>query len=235
MLAVTPADELGARAADPFCGSAVLGAINELADFSHSKAIADLISDNSKAKDRLILTLGRIGPPRYANFIGRWRDDAEPEVRRSVADALGLVDNPTVTIPVLVQMLARGTGAEAFGVKWEAARSLLSVAKRPGGDAVRPRLVALLGEPDALTVTLAAWDLGQLGDARGLTKLRDLTGHPVGLPAHLGERWRSVVQRRVPDRSNSLGIPSPEAALGARDLLARFRSTDQPETTPNSS
>jgi HEAT repeat protein len=26
-------------------------------------------------------------------------------------------------------------------------------------------------------VTLAAWDLGQLGDARGLTKLRDLTGH----------------------------------------------------------
>src|SRR5439155_23135517 len=51
LLAVTPADELGARAADPFCGSAVLGAINELADFSHSKAIADLISDNSKAKE----------------------------------------------------------------------------------------------------------------------------------------------------------------------------------------
>ena len=174
---MTPADALGARAADPFCGSGVLGAINELADFSHSKAIADLITDGNPSKDRLILTLGKIGPPRYANFIGRWRDDAEPEVRRSVADALGLVDNPTVTIPVLVQMLARGTGAEGFGVKWEAARSLLSVAKRPGGDAVRPRLVALLGEPDAMTVTLAAWDLGQLGDARGLTKLRDLTGH----------------------------------------------------------
>jgi len=78
LLAVTPADELGARAADPFCGSGVLGAINELADFSHSKAIADLISDNNKAKDRLILTLGKIGPPRYANFIGRWREDPEP-------------------------------------------------------------------------------------------------------------------------------------------------------------
>src|SRR5207247_2298998 len=117
-------------AADPFCGSAVLGAINELADFSHSKAIADLISDNSKAKDRLILTLGRIGPPRYANFIGRWREDSEPEVRRSVASALGLIDNPSITIPVLVQLLARGKGSEASGVKWEASESLVKVGKR---------------------------------------------------------------------------------------------------------
>ena len=44
---MTPADALGARAADPFCGSGVLGAINELADFSHSKAIADLITDGN--------------------------------------------------------------------------------------------------------------------------------------------------------------------------------------------
>src|SRR5438105_14926640 len=95
-------------------------------------------------------------------------------MRRSVAGALGLVDNPAVTIPVLVQMLARDTGPEAFGVKWEAARSLLSVARRPGGDAVRPRLGALLGEPDAMTVTLAAGGLGQLGDARGRAKPRDL-------------------------------------------------------------
>ena len=109
LLAVTPADDLAGCAADPFCGSGVLGAINELADFSHSKAIADLISDGNAAKDRLILTLGRIGPPRYANFIGRWRDDADPEIRRSVASALGSLDNPGVTIPVLVQLLARGT------------------------------------------------------------------------------------------------------------------------------
>ena len=57
---MTPADALGARAADPFCGSGVLGAINELADFSHSKAIADLITDGNPSKDRLILTLGKI-------------------------------------------------------------------------------------------------------------------------------------------------------------------------------
>jgi HEAT repeat protein len=174
---VTPADELGARAADPFCGSGVLGAINEMADFSHSKAIADLITDGHAARDRLILTLGKVGPPRYANFVGRFKDDADPEIRRAVAGALGLLDNPPVTVPVLVQLLARGEGADVFGVKWEAAQSLLAVAKRPGGDVVRPRLAALLGEADGVTVALAARTLAALANARGLTKLRELTTH----------------------------------------------------------
>lgn len=177
MLAVTPADELGARAADPFCGSGVLGAIDALADFSHSNAIGELIKDGNPARDRLVLTLGKIAPARYANFIGRYRDDPDAEMRRSVAAALGSMNNAAITIPVLVQLLAKGAGPEAFGVKWEAAQSLLKVAKRPGGDAVRPRLEALLAEPDGITATLAARDLAQLGDARGTTKLRQLTGH----------------------------------------------------------
>ena len=174
---MTPADELAARAADPFCGSGVLGAINELADFSHSKAIADLISAGNASRDRLVLTLGRIGPPRYANFIGRWRDDPDPGMRRSVADALGLIDNPAVTIPVLIQLLARGTGPDAFSVKWEASESLIAIAKRPGGDAVRPRVAGLLGEADTLTAVLAARVLAVVGDARGVGKLRELAGH----------------------------------------------------------
>src|SRR5881409_69456 len=179
--------------------SGMLGAINELADFSHSKAIADLISDNNKAKDRLILTLGRIGPPRYANFIGRWREDSEPEVRRSVASALGLIDNPSITIPVLVQLLARGKGSEASGVKWEASESLVKVGKRPGGDAVRPRLAGLLGEPDGLTVALAARALAALGDARGVTKLRELTTH-----AESGTRQEAVLALgTLPDKGGA--------------------------------
>ena len=208
MLAVTPADDLAARAADPFCGSGVLGAINELADFSHSKAIADLISDGNPAKDRLILTLGRIGPPRYANFIGRWRDDADPEIRRSVASALGSLDNPGVTIPVLIQLLARGTAADAFAVKWEASESLVRIAKRPGGDAVRPRLVALLGEPDGVTAALAARTLAAAGDARGVSKLREVADHVdararqeavLALGALLDNGGAAVVRRRLKD------------------------------------
>jgi len=205
---VTPADELAARAADPFCGSGVLGAINELADFSHSKAIADLISAGNPSRDRLVLTLGRIGPPRYANFIGRWRDDPDPMMRRSVADALGLIDNPGVTIPVLIQALARGTGADAFGVKWEASESLIAVAKRPGGDAVRPRVAALLGEADTVTAVLAARVLATVGDVRGVGKLRELAGHAdartrqeaiVTLGALSDRGGADVVRRRLKD------------------------------------
>jgi len=205
---VTPADELAARAADPFCGSNVLGAINELADFSHSKAIADLISAGNASKDRLILTLGRIGPPRYANFIGRWRDDPDPQVRRSVASALGVIDNPGVTIPVLIQLLARGSASDAFGVKWEASESLIGIAKRPGGDAARPRVAALLGEADTMTAVLAARVLAAVGDARGVAKLRDLAGHAdartrqeaiLALGALPDRGGADVVRRRLKD------------------------------------
>jgi HEAT repeat protein len=174
---VTPADELAARAADPFCGSGVLGAIDALADFSHSNALGELIKAGNPAKDRLVLTLGRVAPPRYANFIGRYRDDPDPEMRRSVASALGSIDNPATTMPVLIQLLARGTGADDFGVKWEAAQSLVRIGRRAGGDAVRPRLAALLTEPDGATVALAARALAQLGDTHGASTLRRLATH----------------------------------------------------------
>jgi HEAT repeat protein len=196
---VTPADHLAARAADPFCGSGVLGAIDQLADFSHSKAIADLITAGNPSKDRLILTLGKIGPPRYANFIGRLRDDPDPQVRRGVAAALGMIDNPGVTIPVLIQLLARGSASDAFGVKWEASESLGAIGKRSGGDAVRPRLAALLGEADAMTVALAARALAVAGDARGVTKLREVTSH-----ADAGARQEAVLALgALPDRGGA--------------------------------
>jgi HEAT repeat protein len=196
---VTPADDLAARSADPFCGSGVLGAIDQLADFSHSKAIDDVISAGNPAKDRLILTLGKIGPPRYANFIGRWRDDPDVQVRRGVAGALGMLDNPGVTLPVLIQLLARGTASDAFSVKWEASESLAAIGKRPGSDAVRPRLVALLGEADPITVVSAARALAVAGDARGVTKLRELTSH-----ADAGARQEAVLALgALPDRGGA--------------------------------
>jgi HEAT repeat protein len=166
---VTPADELAARAADPFCGSNVLGAVNELADFSHSKAIADLISAGNPSKDR---------------------------------------DNPGVTIPVLIQLLARGSASDAFGVKWEASESLIAIAKRPGSDAARPRVAALLGEADTMTAVLAARVLAAVGDARGVAKLRDLPGHAdartrqeaiLALGALPDRGGADVVRRRLKD------------------------------------
>ena len=165
---------LGARGYAPFCAISVLGAIHELADASHSKAMSDLVT-NGRWKGELLFTLGKVGPPRYANFIGRYRDDPDADVRAGVAAGLGLIDNEPVTVPVLVSMLARNDADLA--VKWEAARSLAAVAKRKSSGGVRQRVVELYKDPNPMTVTLAARVLAETGDARGVEKLRDLTAH----------------------------------------------------------
>jgi len=65
-----------------------------------------------------------------------------------------------------------------FSIQWEAGQSLIAVAKRKSPDGVRRRLVELFQEPHGMTVVIAARALAATGDARGVTKLRDLTTHP---------------------------------------------------------
>lgn len=206
---MTPADRLVERTYDPFCGNGVLATINELADFSHSRALADLVAEG-KWKGELLITLGKVAPPRYANFIGRYKDDADPLVRRAVAVALGLIDNEAITVPVLIQLLGRGDQKDDFSVKWDAAGSLIKVARRPGAEGARRRLLGLLQERDAVTVALAARALAAVGDARGLLKLQALASHSdprvreeavlfLGEAADKGST--DIVTRRLKDES----------------------------------
>jgi len=203
---VTPAEVLGARGYEPFCGVSVLGAIHALADATHSKAMSDLVNEG-KWKGELLFTLGKVGPPRYANFIGRYRDDSDASVRRGVAAALGLIDNEGVAVPVLVSMLARNDGD--FAVKWEAASSLIAVARRKSPDGVRRRVIELFKEPGAMTVVLAARVLASTADAAGLDKLRLLTAH---------------ADRRV--RQEALFALGALADPGSREVIARRLNDD---------
>ena len=206
---MTPADVFAERRYEPFCGNTVLATINALADFSHSKAMADLVVAG-KWKGELLVTLGKVGPPRYANFIGRYKDDPDLSVRQAVAAALGLIDNETIAVPVLIQLLSRGDKKEDFAVRWEAGSSLAKVAGRKGSEGVRRRLSDLLQERNPMTAVLAARALGAVGDARGLTKLRELTSHgdaavrqeavlALGEAADTGSR--EVLVRRLKDDS----------------------------------
>ncbi len=206
---MTPGDAFADRAYDPFCERSVLAAINELADFSHSKAMADLVTAG-KWRPELLITLGKVAPPRYANFIGRYKDDPDASVRAAVAMALGLIDNEAITVPVLIQLLSRGDPSKDFFVKWAADNSLVAVAKRKGAENVRRRLADLLQERDRITVALAARALTALGDARGLVKLRELASDAdlrvrqesvllLGEAADKGSR--EIVTRRLQDES----------------------------------
>lgn len=153
----------------------MLAAIHALADFSHSKAMADLVTAG-KWRPELLITLGKVAPPRYAHFIGRWKDDPDPSVRRAVAVALGLMDNETITIPVLIQLLTRGDSEDEFPVRWAADESLVALARRPGGEKTRRRLADLLLDRDRMTVVLAARALALVKESRGVEKLREQTG-----------------------------------------------------------
>ncbi len=170
-LALTPGDAIAGRGFDPFCENSLLGAIYQLADFSHSKAMADLVSQG-KWKPELLITIGKVGLPRYAHFISRYKDDPEVTVRTAVARGLGLIANEQVAVAVLIQLLSRS--GEEFSVKWEASDSLIAVGKRGKVPALTSRLADLLKEQDKATVLLAARTLAQLGDEAGFLKLRAL-------------------------------------------------------------
>lgn len=234
---MTPADRLAARAADPFCARGVLGAIHELADSTHSNALANLITAGT-FRPELLITLGKVGLPRYANFIGRYKDDAGAEVRQAVATALGLIDNVTVALPALVHLLAARTAADEFPVRWEASESLIRIAKRKDGDGARRRLAELLSERDAMTVTLGARALAAAGDARGVQKLRDLTTHAdarvreeatlaLGALADVG--GREALGRRLQDVSLAVRATAVYALgrIGDASMAATLRAAVQ--------
>ncbi|MDH7499107.1 MAG: HEAT repeat domain-containing protein [candidate division NC10 bacterium] len=172
-LPLTPQDELAERFFDPFCENSVLAAIHQLADFSHSKAMADLIAQGSRWRPELLITLGKVGLPRYAHFISRYKDDQKAEVRIAVAQALGMMDNDAITIPVLLQLLSRRD--EEFSVRWAADQSLIQIGKRKGNPRLKQQLAGLLKGEDKMTVALAARALAHLGEGKGLLKLRDFT------------------------------------------------------------
>lgn len=200
-LALTPGDLVWSRQYDPFGDSAVLSAIHTLADYSHSKPMADLVTEGTW-RPQLLVTLGRVGLPRYAYFISKYKDDPEPQVRRAVAAALGLIDNDAITVPVLLQLLSRA--GEEFFVKVDASDSLVTIGKRRTPVALAPRLTELLKAPDRMTALLAARTLAALGREAGVLALRAMAASPAP---------------RI--RSEAVTYLGEVADAGAKDLLVR--------------
>jgi len=170
-LVLTPGDELLSREHDPFPPSDVLWAVHQLADFSHLKTMADIVSEG-KWKEQLITTIGKVGHPRYAYFIGGYKDDKAVGVRIAVAHGLGLIKNDDFTLPLLIQLLSRSN--EDFLVRWEASNALVTMGKRGDAQSVRKRLGDLLRDREKLTVLLTARALAILGEEKGSLRLREM-------------------------------------------------------------
>lgn len=170
-LVLTPGDEFIDRRYEPFLLSDVLSAINQLANYSHLKTMADIVSEG-KWKPDLITIIGKVGHPRYAYFIATYKDDDDVRVRLAVAHALGVIKNDEIAVPVLIQLLSRTN--EHFLVRWEASNSLVVIRKRGDAQGIEKRLGDLLGERDKLSVLLTARALALLGQEGGFLKLRQM-------------------------------------------------------------
>lgn len=169
----TPGDYVEMRNPDFFCENGVIDAINRLADFSHSKVMADLVT-RGIWRPQFIVTLGKVGLTRYAHFIAKYIGDDRDDVRTAVAVAMGLIDNEEVTIPALARYIA--DGEENLFVRWNASNSLARVWEKGKNSGIRERMAGLLENPGPNTAVMAARTLALAGDERGRVSLRRRAG-----------------------------------------------------------
>lgn len=170
-LPMTPSDEIAARAYDPFCRQGVLMTINQFAEPAHANALMSLVSAGV-SRAELLITLAEVGTPSTADFIARFKDDKDFEVRRAVATALGQVNRDSVTVPILLRYLGEETN---IFIKWAAAESLAGIGEENKTPALIQSLTHLMKKNDKMTVVLAARTLSALQEEKGLLKLRELT------------------------------------------------------------
>jgi HEAT repeat protein len=170
-LPMTPSDEIASRAYEPFCRQGVLMAINEFAEPAHTNLLMSLVTAGI-SRPELMITLAEVGPPSTPDFIAKFKDDKDFEVRRSVATALGHFNKESVTVPILIRYLEEATN---IFIKWAAAESLISIGEENKTPVLVQKLTNLMNKNDKLTMALAAKVLGALQEEKGLLKLRDLT------------------------------------------------------------
>ena len=70
---------------DFFCENGLLAALFDMVTFSYSKEISELADRDERHRPQLLVTLGKIGHPRYAHFISKFAGSEDPQTRQAVA------------------------------------------------------------------------------------------------------------------------------------------------------
>jgi HEAT repeat protein len=146
--------------------------INAFAEPPHANMLMTLASAGV-SRPEFLITLAEIGSPATVDFIARFKDDKDFDVRRAVATALGHFNKESVTLPILIRYLEAETN---IYVKWAAAESLSSIGEENKTPALIQSLDRLMNKDAKITAVLAAKALGVLQEGRGLQRLRELAG-----------------------------------------------------------
>jgi len=150
---------------DFFCENGVLAALFDMATFSYSREIAELADRDESHRPQLLVTLGKIGHPRYAHFISKFAGSEDPQTRQAVAYGLGLIKQPSG-----VRALGMLLEDKQADIRWTASKSLLEI----GGKEVFEVLKLKLMQSDKNIQALAARTLAKMDVNEGRLKLREL-------------------------------------------------------------
>jgi len=150
---------------DFFCENGLLAALFDMATFSYSKEISELADRNQNYRPQLLVTLGKIGHPRYAHFISKFAGSEDPQTRQAVAHGLGLIKQPAG-----VRALGMLLEDSQEYIRWTASKSLLEI----GGEKAREVLKLKLMQSDKNIQVLAARTLAKMDINEGRLKLREL-------------------------------------------------------------
>ncbi len=150
---------------DFFCENGLLAALFDMATFSYSKEISELADRHERHRPQLLVTLGKIGHPRYAHFISKFAGSEDPQTRQAVAHGLGLIKQPSGVRAL--GMLLEDNQAD---IRWTASKSLLEI----GGEEALEVLKLKLMQSDKNIQVLAARTLAKMDVNEGRLKLREL-------------------------------------------------------------
>jgi len=150
---------------DFFCENGLLAALFDMATFSYSKEISELADRDETHRPQLLVTLGKIGHPRYAHFISKFAGSEDPQTRQAVAYGLGLIKQPSG-----VRALGMLLEDKQADIRWTASKSLLEI----GGKEVLEVLKLKLMQSDKNIQALAARTLAKMDVNEGRLKLREL-------------------------------------------------------------
>jgi len=193
---------------DFFCENGLLAALFDMATFSYSKKISELADRDKRHRPQLLVTLGKIGHPRYAHFISKFAGSEDPQTRKAVAHGLGLIKQPSG-----VRALGRLLEDPQADIRWTASKSILEI----GGEEAREVLKLKLMQFDKNIQALAARTLAQMDVTEGRFKLRELSkdsdsgirGIAIAYLGQIGDRdSKDIILKGLNDESGFVRVYS---------------------------
>lgn len=154
-------------------------ALGEIGDKIATEPLIAVLEDN-EVRGNAALALGQIGDSRAVEPVRNLYRDNDPQVRWSVAKALGKLGEPSV-LPILEWMVEYDKGSDPKGIFVVRDAACEAIAEiKLGKDLALETLIAALKHEDSSVRALAALKLAKLKEVRAIPFLEEMARYDEG-------------------------------------------------------